>query len=91
MLCPSTDIPVLAAQHHAAADAAQRPKGTPSAAEHEAAVRSLEHQQYSAGKQLNEEQGNVAKREVELGRVKAERDEVRRWDVAAGAGNDGQV
>ena len=36
----------------------------------------LEQQQYTAGKSLNEEQANVAKKEAELIRVRNEREEV---------------
>jgi hypothetical protein len=54
-------------------------------------VRDLEQKQYAAGKALNEEQSAVAKKEVELGRVKAERDEVRRWDPTVGGGGETYV
>jgi kinetochore protein Spc24 len=36
----------------------------------------LEQEHYSTGKQLNEEQSAVAKKEVDLGRWKADREEV---------------
>ncbi|WVO16048.1 hypothetical protein L204_103713 [Cryptococcus depauperatus] len=66
----------LTKQYGQAASAAQRPPSHPSPAEHDAQVHLLEQQQYSAGKQLNEEQTVLSKKEVELGGWKAAKEEV---------------
>ncbi|WWD22760.1 hypothetical protein CI109_107253 [Kwoniella shandongensis] len=81
----------LSRQHAQATAAAQRPSSHPSAAEHDAQVRSLEQQQYATGKQLNEEQAAVAKKEVELGRWKSEKDEVGKIEVGEGGWADGKI
>jgi kinetochore protein Spc24 len=56
----------------------------PSHEQHNAHVTDLEAQQYAAGKALNEEQALVSKREVELGRWRGEREEVRGEGVGEG-------
>ncbi|WRT63336.1 uncharacterized protein IL334_000241 [Kwoniella shivajii] len=71
----------LSRQHAQASTAAQRPPSHPSATEHDAQVRTLEQQQYATGKQLNEEQAAVAKKEVELGRWKNEKEEVDKLQI----------
>ena len=81
----------LTRQHHSAAVAAQRPFSHPTPTEHDSQVRSLEQQQYAVGKQLNEEQATVAKKEVELGRWKGEREEVRRKEVGEDGWVDGKM
>lgn len=70
------ELRALTKQFNAAQQAAQRPPSAPSASEHDAQVRSLEQQQYSIGKQLNEEQAAVGKKEAELGRWRAEKEAV---------------
>ncbi|WVQ94270.1 hypothetical protein IAU59_001349 [Kwoniella sp. CBS 9459] len=70
------DLRQLSRQLQQASTAAQRPASHPSSADHEAQVRSLEQQQYSTVKQLNEEQGLVGKKEVELGKWRAMKDDV---------------
>jgi kinetochore protein Spc24 len=82
---------VLSRQHSLAASAAQRPAGLPSAAEHDSQVGELEQTQYSVGKQLNEEQANMGKKEVELGRWKSEKEEVGKWEVGDGDWRDGKM
>jgi len=81
----------LTRQHHSAATAAQRPPSHPSPSEHDAQVRSLEQQQYAVGKQLNEEQAAVAKKEVEVGRWKGEKEEVGRKEVGEDGWVDGKM
>nr|ODN87038.1 hypothetical protein L203_03812 [Cryptococcus depauperatus CBS 7841] len=71
----------LTKQYGQAASAAQRPPSHPSPAEHDAQVHLLEQQQYSAGKQLNEEQTVLSKKEVELGGWKAAKEEVAKVEV----------
>ncbi|KAL7420243.1 hypothetical protein Q5752_005212 [Cryptotrichosporon argae] len=70
------ELRLLTKQRDAAAAAATRPANQPSELEHEAQVRRLEAEQYAAGKSLNEEQVAIGKKESELGRWRAERDEV---------------
>ncbi|WWC67190.1 uncharacterized protein I206_101097 [Kwoniella pini CBS 10737] len=78
----------LSRQLTQASAAAQRPSSHPSAAEHDAQVRSFEQQQYSTGKQLNEEQTLVSKREIELGRLKVEREELDNLRIGENKEND---
>ncbi|ORY22134.1 hypothetical protein BCR39DRAFT_552234 [Naematelia encephala] len=75
------ELRALTKQYNLASHAAQRPASHPTTAEHDAQVRSLEGEQYALGKQLNEEQAGVSKKEVELGRVKGEKEEVGRIQV----------
>ncbi|AFR92556.1 kinetochore protein Spc24 [Cryptococcus neoformans] len=81
----------LSRQHSQAATAAQRPTSHPSPAEHEANVRSLEQQQFSIAKQLNEEQAAVAKKEVELGKWKSAKEEIEKIEIGEGDWADGKV
>ncbi|WVQ82578.1 hypothetical protein IAT38_004708 [Cryptococcus sp. DSM 104549] len=81
----------LSRQLTAAASAAQRPPSHPTVAEHDAQVHALEQQQYATGKQLNEEQANVAKKEVELGKWRAEKEEVGKMEVGEGGWADGKI
>nr|KIR48554.1 kinetochore protein Spc24, fungi type [Cryptococcus bacillisporus CA1280] len=81
----------LSRQHSQAAAAAQRPASHPSPAEHEANVRSLEQQQFSIAKQLNEEQAAVAKKEVELGKWKTAKEDIEKVEVGEGVWADGKV
>ncbi|WWC57727.1 uncharacterized protein I303_100261 [Kwoniella dejecticola CBS 10117] len=78
----------LTRQFEQASSAAQRPPSHPSAAEHDAQVRSLEHQQVSTAKQLNEEQSLVSKRELELGKLKNEKEELDSIQVGENKEND---
>ncbi|WVQ64425.1 uncharacterized protein L199_002591 [Kwoniella botswanensis] len=64
-----------------ASAAAQRPSSHPTAMEHEEQVRQLEQKQYSVGKQLNEEQSVVSKKEAELGKLKLEKQEVEKINI----------
>lgn len=82
---------MLTRQHNLAANAAQRPTSHPTPEEHDSQVRTLEQQQYSVGKQLNEEQAGVAKREVELGRWKAEKEEVGKKEIGEDGWADGKM
>ncbi|OCF34766.1 kinetochore protein Spc24 [Kwoniella heveanensis BCC8398] len=75
------DLRQLSRQLQQASTAAQRPASHPSSTEHEAQVRSLEQQQYSTVKQLNEEQGAVAKKEVELSKWRSMKDDVDKIQV----------
>ena len=77
--------PDLTKEYHSAESAAQRPSSHLSASEHDATMRQLEHQQYSLGKQLNEEQNVVAKKEIELGKLKSEREDLGRVEVGEDA------
>lgn len=52
--------------------------------EHEASVHALEQQQLSTGKQVNEERARVAKKELEMGSWKTQREEVRGMSVGEG-------
>lgn len=81
----------LTEQYEAAARAAQRPEGTPSAEQYEARVLELEKDQYASGKAVNEEANGVARREAELTRARGERDDVRKWDVTANASDPSKV
>ncbi|KAK8844688.1 hypothetical protein IAR55_006537 [Kwoniella newhampshirensis] len=81
----------LSRQHAQATVASQRPSSHPTAAEHDAQVRSLEQQQYATGKQLNEEQAAVAKKEVELGKWRNEKEEVGKIEVGEGGWADGKI
>ena len=81
----------LTRQHHSAAVAAQRPFSHPTPSEHDSQVRLLEQQQYAVGKQLNEEQAAVAKKEVELGKWKGEKEEVGRTEVGEDGWVDGKM
>lgn len=54
-------------------------------------MRDLQDDQYRTGKSLNEEQAGVTRREAELGRARAEREEVRAWDVASEGGDATKV
>ncbi|OXB39790.1 hypothetical protein LQV05_000401 [Cryptococcus neoformans] len=81
----------LSRQHSQAAAAAQRPTSHPSPAEHEANVRSLEQQQFSIAKQLNEEQAAVAKKDVELGKWKSAKEEIKKIEIGEGDWADGKV
>ena len=83
--------PELSRQHSQAAAAAQRPPSHPSPAEHEANVRSLEQQQFSIAKQLNEEQAAVAKKEVELGKWKTAKEDIEKVEIGEGDWADGKV
>lgn len=83
--------PELSRQHSQAAAAAQRPPSHPSPAEHEANVRSLEQQQFSIAKQLNEEQAAVAKKEVELGKWKTAKEDIEKVEIGGGDWADGKV
>ncbi|WVQ72350.1 hypothetical protein IAR50_001901 [Cryptococcus sp. DSM 104548] len=87
------DLRQLSRQLNQAASAAQRPPSHPSPAEHDAQVRSLEQQQYSTGKQLNDEQAAVAKKEVELGKWKLAKEEIGKVEVGEDAESwaDGKV
>ena len=78
---------VLTRQHNSAANAAQRPNSHPTPSEHDAQVRSLEQRQYAVGKQLNEEQAVVSKKEIEVGKWKGEKEDVGRPEI----GDDGWV
>lgn len=51
----------------------------------------LEKDQYASGKAVNEEANGVARREAELTRARAERDEVRKWDATADAMDPSKV
>ncbi|WWD06218.1 hypothetical protein V865_004304 [Kwoniella europaea PYCC6329] len=73
-----------------ASAAAQRPSSHPTAMEHEEQVRQLEQKQYSVGKQLNEEQSAVSKKEVELGKLKLEKQEVEKINIGEDDDEDGQ-
>ncbi|WVF66651.1 hypothetical protein IAT40_001392 [Kwoniella sp. CBS 6097] len=75
------DLRQLSRQLQQASTEAQRPASHPSSAEHEAQVRSLEQEQYTTMKQLNEEQGLAAKKEVELSKWRAMRDDVDKIQV----------
>ncbi|ODO00253.1 hypothetical protein I350_06882 [Cryptococcus amylolentus CBS 6273] len=87
------DLRQLSRQLNQAASAAQRPPSHPSPEEHDAHVRSLEQQQYSTGKQLNDEQAAVAKKEVELGKWKASKEEIGKVEIGEDAESwaDGKV
>lgn len=82
---------VLTRQQHSAAIAAQRPSSQPTPSEYDAHVRSLEQQQYALGKQLNEEKAGVAKKEVEVGKWKGEKEEVGRKEVGEDGWVDGKM
>ncbi|WVR03202.1 hypothetical protein IAU60_000193 [Kwoniella sp. DSM 27419] len=71
--------------------AAQRPASHPTSAEHDAQVRQLEQQQYATGKQLNEEQALVAKKEAELLKWKAAKEEVEGVTVGEEGWTDGKI
>ncbi|WWC85451.1 uncharacterized protein L201_000314 [Kwoniella dendrophila CBS 6074] len=71
----------LSRQLTQATTAAQRPPSHPSALEHESQVRSLEQQQYTIGKQLNEEQSSISKKEIELSKLKLEKEEIDKYQV----------
>lgn len=77
----------LAAAHASA----QRPPTVPSPSEHNNLMRQLEEQQYATGKALNEEQAGLAKKEIELGRCKGEKEEVGGWTVGEEEGYGSEV
>lgn len=54
-------------------------------------MRQLEEQQYATGKALNEEQAGLAKKEIELGRCKGEKEEVGGWTVGEEEGYGSEV
>jgi kinetochore protein Spc24 len=70
---------------------AQRPSTVPSQAEHDAHVQRLADQQVAVGKQLNEEQTLLGKKEIELGEWKAERENIEKVDVGASEWVDGRT
>jgi hypothetical protein len=80
----NTECTELIALQSQAAASARRPPSVPTLEEHEAAVHSLEQQQVSAGKQVNEEQVRVAKKEVDLGQWRAKKEEVGGLTVGEG-------
>ncbi|EIW73247.1 hypothetical protein TREMEDRAFT_25795 [Tremella mesenterica DSM 1558] len=86
-----TDLKALSRQYNAAQQAAQRPSSAPSAAEHDAQVRTLEQQQYATVKQLNEEQASVAKKETELSKWKAEKETVGNIKIGEDDWVDGKI
>lgn len=81
----------LARTYEQAAAAAKRPEGVPTEAEHHQAVHELEQKQYQASKALSEEQSASGKKEVELGRLRGEKEETARWEVGADDWHDPQV
>lgn len=54
-------------------------------------MRELESRHYATGKALNEEQANLGKKELELGKCKAEREEVGGWKVGEEEGYESDV
>ncbi|WVW81398.1 hypothetical protein I302_103390 [Kwoniella bestiolae CBS 10118] len=80
----------LSRQLAQASSAAQRPSSHPTAVEHEEQVRQLEQKQYTVGKQLNEEQSLVSKKEVELGKLKLEKQEVEKINIGEEDEDDGK-
>lgn len=54
-------------------------------------MRQLEEQQYATGKALSEEQAGLAKKEIELGRCKGEKEEVGGWTVGEEEGYGSEV
>jgi len=81
----------LTREYNQASAKAQRPANHPSSSEHDTQVRQLEQQQYSVGKQLNEEQAGVAKKEVELGKWKSEKEEIGKVEVGEDGWADGKM
>jgi hypothetical protein len=79
-----TDVTELLAVHKQAEASARRPPTVPTLQEHEAAVHALEQQRMSTGKQVNEEQTRVAKKEVDLGQWRGKREEVAGVTVGEG-------
>ncbi|KAK4686487.1 hypothetical protein P7C73_g3639, partial [Tremellales sp. Uapishka_1] len=75
------ELKALSRQLKMASLAAQRPVSHPTPAEHDAHVRALEAQHYGIGKQLNETQTALAKKEVELNEWRLQKEEVGRWQV----------
>ncbi len=59
--------------------------------EHDKQVRQLEQQQYSIGKQLNEEQAIIAKREAELSKLRAQKEELSKIEIGGGEWVDGKM
>jgi kinetochore protein Spc24 len=74
-------FPELTRQHTLASQAAQRPKTQPTPQEHNTEVRRLEQEQYTTGKQLNEEEKNLTKKESELIKWKSDKEEVAQREV----------
>lgn len=85
------ELETLQAALQRARMAAQRPAGTPSAEEHEGAVRRLTEEQYAAHKSLNEEEAQTSRCDGELARLRAEREDVRALKVEDRGENHAQV
>lgn len=85
------ELEALEAALQRARAAAQRPAGTPSAEEHEAAMRRLTEEQYTAHKSLNEEEAQTSRCDGELARLRAEREDVRALRVEDKGENHGHV
>ena len=71
----------LTRQLNAAATASARPSTHPTPGEHDAQVRTLESQQFSLGKSLNEEQASMTKKEAELAKVRVDREEIGQVEI----------